>query len=40
MKQTKCENNTISHKKSEIKAIINDFKDIIRVHGFRYNKKG
>ena len=40
MRQTKCENNTISNKKSEIKAIINDFKEIIRVHGFKYNKKG
>ena len=39
MKQTKYENNTISHKKSEIKSIIDDFREFIKVYGFKYNKK-
>ena len=39
MKQIKCQNNTIAHKKSEIKLITHDFREIIRIYGFRYNKK-
>ena len=39
MKQIKCENNTIAHKKSEIKLITDDFKEIIKIYGFRCNKK-
>ena len=40
MKQIKCENNIVSYKKSEIKLITDDFREIIRTYGFRYNKKG
>ena len=39
MKQAKCENNTISHKKSEIKTIIYEFRETIKVCDFRYSKK-
>ena len=39
MKQNKCANNTISHKKSEIKSRIDDFREFIKVYGFKYNKK-
>ena len=39
MKQINCENNTISYKKSEIKLITDDFREIIRIYGFKYNKK-
>ena len=38
-KQIKCENNTIVHKKSEIKLITDDFREIIKIYGFKYNKK-
>ena len=37
MEQTKCENNTISHNKAEIKTIINDVREIIKVYRFKYN---
>ena len=37
MKQIKCENNTISCKKSKIKLITDDFREIIRIYGFTYN---
>ena len=40
MKQIKCENNKISHKKSEIKSIIDDFREFIKVYGIKYNKRG
>ena len=39
MTQIKCENNTTAHKKSEIKLIPDDFREIIKIYGFRYNKK-
>ena len=39
MKQIKCKNNTISYKKSEIKLITDDFREIIKIYGFKYNKK-
>ena len=39
MKQIKCENNTISHKKSEIKSRIDGFREFIKVYGFKYNRK-
>ena len=35
MKQAK----SISHKKSEIKTIIDEFREIIKVCDFRYSKK-
>ena len=40
MKQIKCENNTISYKKSEIKLITDEFREIIKIYSFKYNKKG
>ena len=39
MKQIKCENNTISYKKSEFKLVTDGFREIIRIYGFIYNKK-
>ena len=39
MKQIKCENNTISNKNSEIRSIIDDFREFIKVYGFKYNKR-
>ena len=33
-------NNTISNKKSEIKSIIDDFIEFIKIFRFKYNKKG
>ena len=39
MKQIKCENNTISYKKSEIKLITDEFREIIKIYSFKYNKK-
>ena len=40
MKQIKCVNNTTAYKKCEIKLITDDFREIIKIYGFRYNKKG
>ena len=34
----KRNNNVISHKRSEIKSIIKDFREIIKIYGFRYKK--
>ena len=31
-------NNAIVHKKSEIKSIIKDFREIIKNYGFKYKK--
>ena len=39
MKQIKCENNTISYKKSEFKLITDAFREIIRIYSPIYNKK-
>ena len=39
MKQTKCENNTISHKKPEIKSIIDYFRKLLRFIGLNTIKK-
>ena len=39
MKQIKYENNKISHKRSKIKSIIDDFREFIIVYGFKYYKK-
>ena len=33
------DNNVIMHKKSEIKSIIKDFREIIKNYGSKYNKK-
>ena len=38
MELNKCENNVIVHKKSLIKPIMNDFKEIIPQYGFKYKK--
>ena len=38
MGQTKYEDNVITHKKSEIKSTIKDFREIINIYGFKYNK--
>ena len=38
MEETRCENNVITHKKSEIKSIIKDFREIINIYGFKCNK--
>ena len=34
----KHNNNMISHKKSEIKSIISDFREIIKIYDFKYKK--
>ena len=38
MELTKCENNVIAYKKSEIKSIIKDFREFIVNYGFKYKK--
>ena len=40
MKQIKCENDTIEHKIFEINLITSDFREFIKIYGFKYNKKG
>ena len=40
MKQIKYENNTISHRKSEIKSIINDFRNLLKFMSLNITKKG
>ena len=39
MEQKNCENNAISCKKSLIKSIIKDFREIITQYGFKYRTR-
>ena len=38
MEQNKCENNVILYKKSLIKSIIEDFREMITQYDFKYRK--